>query len=54
MDICDNWYMLYVLVYSRRAHADGRLRRTTRTNYHIYPLLPPDDELLASRKYVEV
>jgi hypothetical protein len=34
--------------------ADSQLRRTTRTNCHIYTLLPPDDGLLASRKHVEV
>jgi hypothetical protein len=44
MYICDNW--------SRPA--DSRLRRTTRTNCHIYTLLPPDDGLLASPKHVEV
>jgi hypothetical protein len=26
---------------------DSQLRRTTRTNCHIYTLLPPDDGLLA-------
>jgi hypothetical protein len=34
--------------------ADSRLRRTTRTNSHIYTLLPPDDGLLSSPKYLEV
>jgi hypothetical protein len=28
--------------------------RTTRTNCHIYTLLPPDDGLLASPKHIEV
>jgi hypothetical protein len=45
--ICDDWYVLYVLVGSR-------LRRTARTNWHIYTLLPPDEGLLASPKHVEV
>jgi hypothetical protein len=30
-----------------------RLRRTTRTNCHMYTLLPPDDGQLASPKHVE-
>jgi hypothetical protein len=34
--------------------ADSRLRRTTRTDFSIYTLLPPDDRLLASLKHVEV
>jgi hypothetical protein len=47
MSICDNCYMLYILVNSL-------LRRTTRTNCHLYVLLPPHDGLLASLKHVEV
>jgi hypothetical protein len=43
--ICDNWYVLYVLV---------DCRRTARTNCHIYTLLPPVDQLLARLKHVEV
>jgi hypothetical protein len=56
MYICDNWYVLYVLVDSWRAWmaADSRLRRTTRNNCHIYTLLSPDDGLLASPKHIEV
>jgi hypothetical protein len=53
MHICDNWYVLYVLVDCRRADFSG-LRRTTHTNCHIYTLLPPDDGLLTSPKHVEV
>jgi hypothetical protein len=34
--------------------AGSRLRRTSRTNYHIYTLLPPDNGLLASPKHVEM
>jgi hypothetical protein len=34
--------------------ADSQLRRTTRTNCHIYTLLPPDDGQLASPKHEEV
>jgi hypothetical protein len=34
--------------------ADSRLRRTTRTNCHIYTLLPPDDGLLANPKHIQV
>jgi hypothetical protein len=34
--------------------ADIRLRRTTRTNCHIYTLLSPDDGLIGSPKHVEV
>jgi hypothetical protein len=34
--------------------ADSQLRRTTRTNSHIYTLLSPDDGLLASPKDVKV
>jgi hypothetical protein len=34
--------------------ADSQLRPTTRTNCHIYTLLPPDDGQLASLKHVEV
>jgi hypothetical protein len=33
---------------------DSQLKRTTRTNCHIYTLLPLDDEQLASPKHVEV
>jgi hypothetical protein len=33
--------------------ADSRLIHTTRTNCHIYTLLPPYDGLLASPKHVE-
>jgi hypothetical protein len=55
MHICDNWYVLYVLVDCRRATlAISRLTRTARTNCHIYALLPPDDWLQASPKHVEV
>jgi hypothetical protein len=63
MYICDNWYVLYVLVDCRRAWmewntpssaADSRLRITIHTNCHIYTLLPPDDGLLASPKHVEL
>jgi hypothetical protein len=34
--------------------ANGQLRRTTRTNCHMYTLLHPDEGLLASPKHVEV
>jgi transcription initiation factor IIE alpha subunit len=47
--------VLYVLV--DRRPADSRLRRTTRTNCHIYTiytLLHPDDGLLASLQHAEV
>jgi hypothetical protein len=43
--IYDNWYVLYVLT-------ESQLKRTTRTNCHIYTLLPPDDGLLTSPKHV--
>jgi hypothetical protein len=48
---CDNWYVLYVLVQCQPGPADSQL---TRTNCHIYTLLPPDDRLLANPKHVEV
>jgi hypothetical protein len=51
--ICDNWYVLYVFV-NFGGPAEWRLRRATRTNYHVYTLLPPDEGLLASPKHVEV
>jgi hypothetical protein len=60
MYICDSWYVLYVLVDCQLAiptstkPADSQLKRTTRTNSHIYTLLPPDDGLLARPKHVEV
>jgi hypothetical protein len=50
--ICDIWYVLYVLMDCRPT--DSPLTRTTRTNYHIYTLLPPDDGLPANPKHVEV
>jgi hypothetical protein len=53
MYICDNWYVLYVFVNFGRP-ADSRLRRATRTNCHMYTLLPPDEGLLASPEHVEV
>jgi hypothetical protein len=43
-----------VVRLSRLSAADSQIRRTTRTNCHIYTLLPPDDGLLASPKHVEV
>jgi hypothetical protein len=54
MYVSNNWYV-YVAVECLRAWmesrpADSRLRRTTRTNRHIYTLLPPDDGLLAIPK----
>jgi hypothetical protein len=63
MYICDNWYVLYVLVDCQvvwlRSHSLTRstvsqLRRTTRTNRCIYTLLRPDDGQLASPKHVQV
>jgi hypothetical protein len=53
MYICENWYVLYVLVDCQLS-ADRQLSRTTRTNCHIYTLLPPDDGQLASPKHAEV
>jgi hypothetical protein len=44
MYICDNWYVLYVLVDCRRAWLE----------WNIYTLLPPNDGDLASLKYIEV
>jgi hypothetical protein len=58
MFVCDSWYVLFVLVDCLRVWmewtADSRLRHTTRTNSHIYTLLPPDDGLLSSLKHVEM
>jgi hypothetical protein len=34
MYVCNNWYVLYVLVDCRPA--DGQLNRITHTNCHIY------------------
>jgi hypothetical protein len=55
MYICGNWYVLYILVDCRQAWMECpcRLRCTTRTNCHIYTLLPPDEGQLASLKHVE-
>jgi hypothetical protein len=66
MYICNNWYVLYVLVDCRRTWlpssiptrpANNQLKRTIRTNVrtytYIYILLPPDDGQLASPKHVE-
>jgi hypothetical protein len=52
MYICDNWYVLYALVDCSipSRPADSQLNGTTRTNRHIYTLLPPDDGLLATTK----
>jgi hypothetical protein len=50
MYVCDNWYVLYVLVDCRRP-ADSQL---TRTNCRIYTLLHPDDGQLATPKHEEV
>jgi hypothetical protein len=44
---------MYVLVDCRQS-ADSRLRGTTRTNCHIYTLLPPDDGLLSSPKHLQI
>jgi hypothetical protein len=52
MYICDNWYVLYVLVDCQPA--DSQLKCTTCTKCQIYPWLPADDGLLASLKHVEV
>jgi hypothetical protein len=40
--------------YLSSVSADSQLKRTTRTNCHIYALLRPDDGLLATPKHVEV
>jgi hypothetical protein len=53
MYICNKWYVLYVLVDCQLA-ADSQLKRTTRTIYCIYTLLPPDDGQLATLKHGEV
>jgi hypothetical protein len=57
MYVCDNWYVLYVLVDCQLAiharwPADSHLKRTP-TICCIYTLLPRDDEQLASPKHVE-
>jgi hypothetical protein len=63
MYIRENWYVLFVLVDFRRGWlewtikarpADSRLKRTTRTSFCVYTLLPPDDGLLASPKHVQL
>jgi hypothetical protein len=43
MYVCDNWYVLYVLVVCRWAWMEWN-----------YTLLPPDDGLIASLKHGEV
>jgi hypothetical protein len=59
MYICNKWYVLYVLVDCQLAcltnqASDSQIKRTTRTIFCIYTLLPRDDGLLASPKHVEV
>jgi hypothetical protein len=59
MYICNNLYVLYVLVNCQQAWiptrpANSQLRHTTCTSCCIYTLLPPDDGQLASPKHVEV
>jgi hypothetical protein len=63
MYVCDSWYMLYILVDCRGGlcgmcsipsmPAESTMT-TTHTSCHKYTLLPLDDGLLASLKYVEV
>jgi hypothetical protein len=52
MYICNNWYVLYVLLGTRPT--DNQLKHTTHTGCCIYTLLPPDDGQLASSKRVEM
>jgi hypothetical protein len=52
--ICDNQYVLYVIVDCRHAWMDSQLRCTTRTNCQMYTLIPPDDGQLTSPKHVGV
>jgi hypothetical protein len=49
MYVCDNWYVLYVLVDFGRPDWNG-----TRTDCRIYTMLPPDDGLISSPKHVEI
>jgi hypothetical protein len=49
--VCNN--VVYMRQLVRVVHL-GQLRRTTRTDCHIYMLLSLDDGLLASPKHVEV
>jgi hypothetical protein len=58
MYICNNWYVLYILLGCQRA--ESQLICATRTNcyiyiyIYIYTLLSPDDGHLPSPKHVEV
>jgi hypothetical protein len=40
--------------WERHDMCELALRRTTRTQCHVYTLLPPDDGLQADPKHVEV
>jgi hypothetical protein len=62
MYICNNWYVLYVLVDCQLAWLKSHLNQanqqpskiTTRNNCCIYTLLLPDDGQQANPKHVHV
>jgi hypothetical protein len=56
MCICDNWYVLYVLVDCQLARPIASQLKVQQVPFvaYIYILLPPDDGQVAIPKRVEV